>query len=125
MKVLIVDDTKTMASLLRIYLTGYGLEFFSAENGRQGLTTAREQKPDLVITDVNMPEMDGFALTAAIRSDPRLKHTPVVMLTTLTDDESRARGIKAGASCFLSKPVPVTELRALVSELLHVESKTS
>jgi twitching motility two-component system response regulator PilG len=125
MKVLIVDDTKTMASLLRIYLTGYGLEFISAEDGRRGLEAARTLRPDLVITDVCMPGLDGFELTAAIRADPHLRRTPVVMLTTLKDEESRAKGREVGATGFLSKPVPVTELRALVSELLHADRKTS
>ena len=70
MKVLIVEDTKTITNLLQVYLMGWGLEFFDAPNGALGLTRARDMKPDLIISDVQMPEMDGFALCAAVRADP-------------------------------------------------------
>ena len=70
MKVLIVEDTKTITNLLQVYLMGWNLEFFDAVNGAQGLNRARELRPDLIISDVQMPEMDGFALCAAVRADP-------------------------------------------------------
>jgi twitching motility two-component system response regulator PilG len=120
MKVLIVEDTKTITNLIQVYLMGWGLEFFEASNGALGLARAREVKPDLIISDVQMPEMDGFALCAAVRADPILFATPVVMLTSLKDDSSRQRGRLVGASAFLNKPVAVDDLREKVRGILKL-----
>ena len=124
MKVLIVEDTKTIANLLQVYLMGWGLEFFDATNGVVGLQRAREVRPDLIISDVQMPEMDGFALCAAIRGDPKLHDTPFMLLTSLKDDASRQKGKLVGASAFLNKPVSVDELRERVRELLRLPAKS-
>jgi twitching motility two-component system response regulator PilG len=120
MKVLIVEDTKTITNLLQVYLMGWGLEFFDAPNGALGLTKARDLKPDLIISDVQMPEMDGFALCAAVRADPNLHNTPFMMLTSLKDDASRQKGKLVGASAFLNKPVSVDDLRSKVRDILKL-----
>jgi twitching motility two-component system response regulator PilG len=120
MKVLIVEDTKTITNLLQVYLMGWGLEFFDANNGRVGLARARELKPDLIISDVQMPEMDGFALCAAVRADPELYATPIVMLTSLKDEASRQKGKLVGATAFLNKPVSVDDLREKVRNILKL-----
>ncbi|NVI97924.1 response regulator [Myxococcus sp. AM009] len=119
-KVLIVEDTKTITNLLQVYLMGWGLEFFDAPNGAIGLTKARELKPDLIISDVQMPEMDGFALCAAVRADRQLHDTPFMMLTSLKDDASRQKGKLVGASAFLNKPVSVDDLRSKVRDMLKL-----
>jgi twitching motility two-component system response regulator PilG len=124
LKVLIVEDTKTITNLLQVYLMGWGLQFFEAGNGVQGLAKAREIKPDLVISDVQMPEMDGFALCAAVRADSTLHATPFLLLTSLKDEASRQRGRLVGASAFLNKPVSVDELRERVRELLKLPAKS-
>jgi len=124
LKVLIVEDTKTITNLLQVYLMGWGLQFFEAGNGVQGLSKAREIKPDLVISDVQMPEMDGFALCAAVRADSTLHATPFLLLTSLKDEASRQRGRLVGASAFLNKPVSVDELRERVRELLKLPAKS-
>ena len=123
LKVLIVEDTKTITNLLQVYLMGWGLQFFDAGNGVQGLAKAREIKPDLIISDVQMPEMDGFALCAAVRADSSLHATPFLLLTSLKDEASRQRGRLVGASAFLNKPVSVDELRERVRELLKLPVK--
>ena len=123
MKVLIVEDTKTITSLLQVYLMGWGLEFSEAKDGEEGLRRAREVRPNLVITDVRMPVMDGFELCAAIRSDKDLFAIPVVLLTTLKDEASRQKGRLVGATAFLSKPVSVDELREKVGSLLHLPTR--
>ncbi|MFL5345886.1 MAG: two-component system response regulator [Hyalangium sp.] len=124
LKVLIVEDTKTITNLLQVYLMGWGLQFFDAGNGVQGLAKAREIKPDLIISDVQMPEMDGFALCAAVRADGALHATPFLLLTSLKDEASRQRGRLVGASAFLNKPVSVDELRERVRELLKLPVKS-
>lgn len=117
-RILIVEDTQTIAALIQIYLMGQGLEFEVAANGKEGLEKAKALQPALILSDVQMPEMDGFTLCAAVRADVALHSTPVVLLTSLKDDASRARGRLVGASGFLSKPVSVVELRAKVAEFL-------
>ena len=120
MRVLLVDDTRTLLSLLQVYLMGWQLEFHEAKDGLEGLAKARELKPALVVTDVRMPGMDGFELCAAIRADEELHHLPVVLLTSLNDEASRKKGRLVGASAFLSKPVSVDELRQTVGTLLRL-----
>lgn len=114
MKVLIVDDTNTLRSLVQIYLIARGWEFVEAQNGAEGLEKVRALRPDVVISDVKMPVMDGFELCAAIRSDPELRKIPVVLLTMLGDDASRQRGKLVGASAFLTKPISPEKLREAV-----------
>jgi twitching motility two-component system response regulator PilG len=123
MKILIVEDTKTITSLLQVYLMGWGLEFVEAKDGEEGLRKAREAKPDLIISDVRMPVMDGFELCAAVRSDKSLHETPLLLLTTLKDEASRQKGKLVGATAFLSKPVAVDELREKVGQLLNLPTR--
>jgi CheY-like chemotaxis protein len=118
MKVLIVEDTHTLRTLIQIYLLQQGWEFVEARDGAEGLERARALRPDVVISDVKMPVMDGFELCAAIRSDPALRRTPVLLLTMLGDDASRQRGRLVGASAFLTKPVSPTELKEAVRKAL-------
>jgi CheY-like chemotaxis protein len=114
MKVLIVDDTNTLRSLVQIYLLAHGWEFVEAQDGAEGLEKVRALRPDVVVSDVKMPIMDGFELCAAIRSDAALRGTPVVLLTMLGDDASRERGRLVGASAFLTKPISPEKLRDAV-----------
>jgi twitching motility two-component system response regulator PilG len=118
MKVLIAEDTETLRSILQVYLMGMNLEFVQARDGMEALSKAREVQPDLVITDVKMPRMDGFELCASLRADRALHRTPVVMLTSLSDAASREKGRLVGATAFLTKPVSVDDLRRCVSGLL-------
>jgi twitching motility two-component system response regulator PilG len=120
MRVLLVDDTRTLLSLIQVYLMGWQLEFHEARDGLEGLARTRELHPALVVTDVRMPGMDGFELCAAIRADGELRDVPVVLLTSLNDETSRRKGTLVGASAFLTKPVSVEELRQIVGTLLRL-----
>jgi len=123
MKVLLVDDTRTLLSLIQVYLMGWQMEFVEAKDGIEGLAKAREHKPALVISDVRMPGMDGFELCAAMRGDAALHQTPVVLLTSLNDEASRKKGKLVGATAFLTKPVSVEELRKTVGTILKLPAR--
>jgi twitching motility two-component system response regulator PilG len=120
MKVLLVDDTRTLLSLIQVYLMGWQIEFHEAKDGLEGLAKAKEIRPDLIVSDVRMPGMDGFELCAAVRADAGMHLTPIVLLTSLNDDTSRKKGKLVGASAFLTKPVSVDELRKTVGTLLKL-----
>ncbi len=123
MKVLLVDDTRTLLSLIQVYLMGWSIEFVEAKDGLEGLAKARAAPPDLIISDVRMPGMDGFELCAALRADPKLHHVPIVLLTSLQDEASRKKGKLVGATAFLTKPVSVDELRKTVGGILGLPGK--
>ncbi len=117
--VLIVDDCLFTRKLLSLYLTGSGYELLQAEDGLDALEQMARRPVDLVITDVNMPHMDGVALTKALKGDPAYRHIPVVMLTTETAEKERADGLQAGAARFLAKPVRPGLLTAEIAALLQ------
>lgn len=108
--ILIVEDSPTQTKLLRLILEEKGYLIESAPNGVKALECVRHKKPDLVITDIIMPEMDGFALCKALKSDPHLKHIPVMLLTSLSDPQDVIKALQAGADNFLTKPYEDTFL---------------
>lgn len=122
-KVLIVDDTKTMTSVIQVYLMGLNLEFVEAKDGEEGLRRAREERPALIISDVQMPKMDGFELCAAVRMDALLSKTPFLLLTSLKDQASRQKGVLVGATAFLNKPISAADLREKVTGTLGPEAR--
>lgn len=101
--VLIVEDSITARSLLKNILASAGYEAVTAVDGLDALTKLREQEFDLVVSDVEMPRMNGFDLTARLRADPRLAELPVVLLTALESREDRERGVDVGASAYIVK----------------------
>ncbi len=108
--ILIVEDSPTQTKLLRFILEENGFSVDSATNGIQALECVRRTKPHLVITDIVMPEMDGFALCKALKSDPDFKPIPVMLLTSLSDPQDVIKGLQAGADNFLTKPYEDTFL---------------
>ncbi len=116
--VMLVEDTRTITALLKIYLLHLGCDFLEASNGDEALSLALTRRPDLVISDVSMPVMDGFALCAALKSDPGFADVPVLLPTSHGDELSRRKGRLVGADAFLTKPVSVVELRQVVDAAL-------
>ena len=103
-EILIVEDSPTQAERLRrlIQATGYSVRV--AANGQLALAAIRERKPNLVLTDIVMPEMNGYDLCRAIKSDPTLRDIPVILVTSLNDPKDIIRGIECGADNFIRKP---------------------
>ncbi|MCB0705144.1 MAG: response regulator [Saprospiraceae bacterium] len=116
--VLIVEDNSDLRMFIRDQLRPH-FEVQLAENGQEGLRMAREIIPDLIITDLMMPEMDGNELTAALQTDERTSHIPVVMLTAKAEKEDRITGLRVGADAYLAKPFHAEELRATLDRLLR------
>ncbi|MEO6785807.1 MAG: fused response regulator/phosphatase [Chthoniobacteraceae bacterium] len=114
---LIVEDSATQSELLRFVLEQHGYRVTSARNGREALAALAAHVPALVITDINMPEMDGYELCQRIKDDPKLKDLPVILLTALSDPKDILHGLECGADNFIVKPY---EEELLLSRIRHV-----
>jgi len=120
-RILVVDDTATNRLILRAKLSADYYDVLQADGGISGLEMARRELPDLVLLDVMMPDMDGFAVCLALKSDPLTAHIPVVMVTAANAQEDRIRGLEAGADDFLNKPINDITLFARVRNLMRVK----
>jgi CheY-like chemotaxis protein len=116
---LVVDDSLMVRELQRSILERAGYQVQTANDGREALTMLTEHPPDLVITDIEMPNVDGIALTANIRSHPRLANIPVLIVTSRTNEDDHRRGLDAGADALIVKSAfDEASLLAAVSRLL-------
>lgn len=113
-RILAVDDSPSMRMLLKASLTAQGFNVCSADDGAQGLAAARADPPDLIITDINMPVMDGFELIEAARSDDALRLLPILVLSTEFSDDKKARAREAGATGWITKPFDADKLAAAI-----------
>jgi DNA-binding response OmpR family regulator len=120
--VLIVEDTPDMRAFLRSLLEE-NYRVIEAADGAAGLALAKQAEPDLVLSDLMMPVMDGYALCRAIKEDAALDHVPVVLLTARADDESRLEGLGLGADDYLQKPFQGEELLVRVENLIEVRRR--
>ncbi len=118
--ILIIDDNVQILSLLSDLLLPHGYRLFCATSGAAGIAFAIEQHPDLVLLDVMMPEMNGFAVCQQLRAHPDLAQVPIMMITALDDHDSRVHGFEAGADDFITKPFDYAELRARVATVIRL-----
>jgi two-component system, cell cycle response regulator len=120
-RVLVVDDVATNRLLLRAKLSSAYYDVVVAESGAKALDIARREQPDMIMLDVMMPDMDGFAVCEALKADEATAHIPVIMVTALDSPEQRVRGLDAGADDFLSKPFSDLALFARVRNLMRMK----
>ena len=119
---LLIEDNPDVVEYLTACLEGsFRLDF--AYNGRAGIDIALEQIPDIVISDVMMPEKDGFEVCNTLKNDERTSHIPIVLLTAKADVESRIAGLKRGADAYLAKPFHQPELQVILENLLSIRKK--
>ncbi len=114
--ILIVDDKAGVRTLVREYLTAQGFRVVVAANGRDALFVARHEKPDLILLDIMMPEMDGYEF---IRAHHREADTPIILLTARLDETDKVLGLELGADDYVTKPFGMRELLARIRAVLR------
>ncbi len=114
--ILVVDDERRLASLMQSYLENAGFRVVLAHDGREALFAARDEKPDLIVLDVMMPEMDGYEF---MRLHRRERNTPIIMLTARADEADRIDGLGRGADDYVTKPFSPKEVVARVEAVLR------
>lgn len=117
-RILVVEDSPTVLQVVKYYLEIEGYEVLVASDGAAGVEVARREHPDAVVSDVEMPRMDGRALVRALREDAATRELPVMLLTSMTGVEAEADGLNAGADDYVAKPVEPRRLAARVRALL-------
>ncbi|HEU5283606.1 MAG TPA: response regulator [Burkholderiales bacterium] len=121
-RILVVDDTPANVHVLKLRLTALGYEVVTAADGREGLIAARETKPDLILLDVMMPNVDGIQVCRELRADPAFPFVPIVMVTAKADSKDVVAGLDAGADEYLPKPVDHNALAARVKSMLRIKN---
>jgi two-component system sensor histidine kinase/response regulator len=122
-RVLIVDDDQTNTEIFSEIMAMNGYDVFIAHTGRDGITMFQEVQPDVILMDVQMPEMDGLEATRRIRVLPAGKTVKIIALTALAMEEDIQRCMDAGMDAFLSKPVPLQKLVATIAQCIGNENK--
>jgi two-component system alkaline phosphatase synthesis response regulator PhoP len=114
--ILVVDDKANIRTLVREYLTEQGFRVVMADNGQNALYTARQEKPDLVLLDIMMPEMDGYEFIRVFRKE---SETPVILLTAKLEESDKVIGLELGADDYVTKPFGMRELVARINTVLR------
>jgi two-component system chemotaxis response regulator CheY len=117
-RILTVDDSATVRRMVSFTLRGAGYDVVEAEDGVEGLEKASAQQIDLVLTDQNMPRMDGLTLIKSLREMPTYRKSPILVLTTESGDDMKARGRAAGATGWMVKPFDPDRLLTVVRKVL-------
>jgi CheY-like chemotaxis protein len=117
-RILIVEDNEANLALVEYLLKAAGYEILTAADGAQGMRSAQESRPDLIICDIQLPGMSGYEVLEQIRADPVLKDTPVIALTAFSMPNDRSDVLEAGFNCYLSKPIEPEKFRAQIEACL-------
>jgi twitching motility two-component system response regulator PilH len=121
-RILIVDDSPSQLEGLKRLVEKLGHQALTAVDGAAGVEAAKRDRPDLVLMDVVMPNLNGFQATRAIAREPATSHIPVILVTTKDQDTDRVWGMRQGAKAFLTKPVNEAELQRVLGEALSRNS---
>ena len=123
--ILAVDDEKHIVRLVQINLQKEGYNVVTASNGREALDKVNAERPDLIIMDVMMPELDGFGALKILKEDAATATIPVIMLTAKAQDADVFQGWKSGADLYLTKPFNPQELITFVKRIFHGQNESS
>ncbi len=118
-KVLVVDDSPMVLEMVSAHLKQHGMEVTEANNGAEAVEKLKAFTPDLVVTDVVMPQMNGYELCRWIKNNASTKNVPVIMCTTKSEEFDKYWGMKQGADAYLTKPYHPPELIKTIKQLLN------
>jgi len=117
--ILVVDDERDLLDLIEYNLKKEGFKVLKAENGEEGISKAKEYKPDLILLDIMMPKMDGLEAVEIMRKDEDLKKTPIIFLTARSDDKTEIDGLNKGGDDYITKPISTTKLVSRIKAVLR------
>ena len=117
-KILYIEDNPDNMTLVRRVLEIEGYEVIAAENGREGLSKAFNITPDIIITDINLPDIDGYEITDTLKKDCKTAHIPIIAMTANVMKKDRENIFQAGCDGFISKPIDIDELPGLIENFL-------
>ena len=120
-QILAVDDSSSIRQMVSFTLSNAGYQVLEAVDGRDGMTKAGQQKFDLIITDLNMPDMDGFEFIRTLRETPEYRDIPIIVLSSMTDLKNKDYALELGALAFLEKPLST---EAIQREVFRFVNKT-
>jgi DNA-binding NarL/FixJ family response regulator len=123
-RLLIVDDEPNLLRAVAACLRGEGYEVDTARSGEEALVHVAQRLPDLIVSDIRMPRMDGYALARQLRSNPRTDLIPIVFLTAKDESADRIAGIRSGVDAYLTKPFEPDELVAVIANILNRVERT-
>jgi two-component system response regulator RpaA len=118
-RILVIEDEQAIAELVKVNLELLGHQVVTAPDGIKGLALSQQNRPDLIVLDVMMPDLDGFTVCQRLRQNPQTTHIPVLMLTALSTTKDKVAGFDAGADDYLPKPFDIPELQVRVRALLR------
>jgi chemosensory pili system protein ChpA (sensor histidine kinase/response regulator) len=116
--VMVVDDSITVRKVTQRHLQKRGVDVLLAKDGVDAMDQLRENVPDVMLVDIEMPRMDGYELTQLVRSDSRLKHVPIIMITSRAGDKHRDKALALGVNIYMTKPYQEDTLLANINNLL-------
>lgn len=117
--ILVVDDEQDILELVEYNLAKQGYRVMLTDNGAQALTLVRDHKPDLILLDIMMPDMDGHQVCTKLKSDQRFSHIPIIFLTARSDEMTEIRGLDEGADDYITKPVSISKLISRINAILR------
>ncbi|MEK6564484.1 MAG: response regulator transcription factor [Candidatus Omnitrophota bacterium] len=123
MKILVVEDNKDIQKLLRLNLIQENFEVIQAFDGEEGLSLAKESSPDLILLDINLPKINGIELCRQLKSNPALRHIPILILTVRKEEVDRIIGFELGAEDYVAKPFSPRELILRIKAILRRQDK--
>jgi two-component system alkaline phosphatase synthesis response regulator PhoP len=117
--ILVVDDERDLLDLIEYNLKKEGFKVYKAENGEEGISKAKEHRPDLILLDIMMPKMDGLEAVEIMRKDDDLKKTPIIFLTARSDEKTEIDGLNKGGDDYITKPISTTKLVSRIKAVLR------
>ncbi|HEC24144.1 MAG TPA: response regulator [Chloroflexi bacterium] len=122
-RLLVVEDDHDIATMLKIYFTGQGYDVEVAPRGEQALKMCQQQPPKLIVLDIMLPDMDGYALCKMLRTSVRTKHIPIIFLTQKDERSDRIAGLELGADDYITKPFDIEELRLRIANAIRATER--